>query len=153
MLTTQQNDWSPCLNSVPWIQKARPGVRPTGAGNSQLLPASPPRRPSPPNHHIATGTTMSNDARKQRLLREAHQTEDGDATNIESVFVVVVVAVVAVVVYWGAAVLTVTSSAEQRAGTAPRESTMVNALRAAGVAAPQAETQNRPAGDKAKASQ
>ena len=95
---------------------------------------------------------MSNDARKQRLLREAHQTEDGDTTNVESVFVVVVVAVVAVVVYWGAAVLTVTS-AERHAGTAPRESTMVNALRAAGIAAPQAETQNRPASDKAKANQ
>lgn len=153
MLTTQQNDWSPCLNSVPWIQKTRPGVRPAGAGSSQLLPASPLRGPSRPNHHIETGTTMSNDARKQRLLREAHQTEDGDTPNVESIFVVVVVAVVAVVVYWGAAVLTVTSSAEQRAGTAPRESTMVNALRAAGVAAPQAETQNRPANDKAKASQ
>jgi hypothetical protein len=148
MVTTQDSDWNPGLNSVPWTKKVRPGVRAAGDGRPQLLPASPPRGPSRPDHQFATEKTMSTETRKQRLLREVRGTEESEPNSVENTFVVLVVAVVALVVYWGAAVLTVTSSAERGTSAAQREAMMIKTLRAAGVVAPESTGQARPASNK-----
>jgi hypothetical protein len=74
MNMTLETNRNPHLSDLPWIQKARPGVRRAKAAK----PAEPAHlstslafHHSFSNHDTITGVTMSNEARKQRLLHEA----------------------------------------------------------------------------------
>lgn len=114
MITTQENDWSPQLKGIPWIQKARPGLRP--ARDAKVVPPGTSQKrmsvdsPDP----IPLWLAMPTDVRKHRLMREVHATEDLDLASTENDIVMIVIAVLMLLIYWGAAAIAVGSVANRQ---------------------------------------
>ena len=142
MITTQETDWLPQVNGVPWMQKARPGL--DSAKGRKLpqfvalpLPASC-ITPDPATSEIAVpGAT-----RKQRLLREAHETE-GEVTSVGNDVVMVVVAILVLTIYWGTAAFVAGSSMSQRSDAVQRNVLTLKYEKPMGGSVPVTIPQNR----------
>ena len=106
------------------------------------------RTPAISTDRLTAGITMPNDVRKQRLLREAHATEDGEIFNAWNAAVIMVIAAVALTIYWGVAAIVVTSATERRGDAAPGDSSMLKEARLVGNAVPEATGQNPRANNK-----
>ena len=114
MITTQENDWSPQLKGIPWIQKARPGLRPTRDAKGVLPGTSRQLASADSPDPIPLWLAMPTDVRKHRLMREAHATEDLDVASTENDIVMIVIAVLMLLIYWGAAAIAVGSVANRQ---------------------------------------
>ena len=120
MITTQMNDWNRHLNGIPWTRKERPGLRSHKDGRS--MQAARPLRPAscvstaPITPWIAmpNAAFKPSDARKQRLLREAHGSDSGEISSVENALVFLVTAVLALAIYWGAVAVVMGSATVKR---------------------------------------
>ena len=141
MDTTRENDGHPPVNGVPWMQKARPGLRSALAGRVVPLTASPTSTQYQSSEPIKVEIAIPTDVRKQRLLREAHETEGGDIASAGNDFLLIVIAVLMLGIYWGAAAVAMSWPGD---GVQPNFATQKNE-RPASDALPQASTRNRAA--------
>lgn len=141
MDTTRENDGHPPVNGLPWMQKARPGLRSALAGRVVPLAASPTSTQYQSSEPIKVEIAIPTDVRKQRLLREAHETEGGDIASAGNDFLLIVIAVLMLGIYWGAAAVAMSWPGD---GVQPNFATQKNE-RPASDALPQASTRNRAA--------
>ena len=114
MSTTHENDWSPQLKGIPWIQKTRPGLRPAREAKGVLPGTSQQPMSADSADPIPLWLAMPTDVRKHRLMREAHATEDLDVASTENDIVMIVIAVLMLLIYWGAAAIAVGSVANRQ---------------------------------------
>lgn len=144
MVSTRENDWHPPANEVPWMQKARPGLRSALAGRVSPLAASPsPQDLS--SDPITVNIGMPVDPRGQGLVREAHGTDDSDLALAGNDLVWIVAAVLMLSIYWGAAAVAV-GSARNRGGDAVQQNVATQRNeKPAGDGVPQTSTQSRAA--------
>ena len=131
MITTHMNDWNRHLNGIPWTRKERPGVR--SAKEGRPMQAARPLRPAscvstaPLTPWIAmpNDATKPSDARKQRLLREAHRSDkgeiSGEISRVETALVILVTAVLALSIYWGAVAVVMGSATVKRNGVVQQD--------------------------------
>ena len=142
---TRENDGHPPVNGVPWMQKARPGLRSALAGRVVPLAASPTSTQYQSSEPIKVEIAIPTDVRKQRLLREAHETEGGDIASAGNDFLPIIIAVLMLGIYWGAAAVAVGSAMSRPGdGVQPNFATQKNE-RPASDALPRASTRNRAA--------
>ena len=144
MVSTRESDWQPPANDVPWMQKARPGLRSALAGRVSSLAAFPsPHDESPDPLTVKIG--MPVDPRKPGLVHEAHETDDSDLALAGNDLVWIVAAVLMLSIYWGAAAVAV-GSAMNRGGDAVQQNVATQRNdKPVGDAVPQTSTQNRAA--------
>ena len=114
MITPQENDWSPQLKGVPWIQKTRPGLRPAREAKGVLPGTSQQPMSADSADPIPLWLAMPTDVRKHRLMREAHATEDLDVASTENDIVMIIIAILMLLIYWGAAAIAVGSVANRQ---------------------------------------
>lgn len=120
MITTQMNDWNRQLNGIPWTRKERPGLRSLKAGRP--MQAAGPRRtascvstaPITPWIAMPNAAFKPSDARKQRLLREAHGSDSDEISSVENALVILLTAVLALAIYWGAVAVVMGSATVKR---------------------------------------
>ena len=144
MVSTRENDWHPPANDVPWMQKARPGLRSVLAGRVSSLAASPSPQDISPDP-ITDKTGMPVDPRKRGLMREAHETDDSDLALAGNDLVWIVAAVLMLSIYWGAAAVAV-GSAMNRGGDVVQQNVATHRNdKPGGDAVPQTSTQKRAA--------
>jgi hypothetical protein len=70
---------------------------------------------------------MPSNTRKQRLLREAHETERSDPTSVVNDCALIVAAVLALTIYWGAAAFAASSAINERGGANAKTLTLKSA--------------------------
>ncbi len=124
MITTQMNDWNRHLNGIPWTRKERPGLRSLKVGRP-MQAAGPLRTascvstaPITPWIAMPNAAFKPSDARKQRLLREAHRSDkgeiSGEISRVENALVILLTAVLALAIYWGAVAVVMGSATVKR---------------------------------------
>lgn len=142
-MTAHQNPWGESFDATPWTQKTRPGLAAskhdralrTTAGGQTDSPV--PFTTFISGNRITARMNMNNDARIERLLREAHVEEDTSATSTENAFVTLVIVAITLLIYWGTAAFVLGSASNWRAGTAQQEAKAQKLGKTAGVSAPQ----------------
>ncbi len=158
MVTTQMNDWNRHLNGIPWTKKERPGLRSPKEGRPMqsarpLRPAScVSTAPLTPWIAVQNDVRKPNDARKQRLLREAHGSTyceisddiSGEISSVENAFVILVTAVLALSIYWGAVAVVLGSTTVKRGGATQQDASSQKKDQRVGNAVSSAQDQYRP---------
>ncbi len=142
MVTTQENDWHPQVNGVPWMQKARPGLRSARKLRFAELPL--PESSTSPDQ-ITLEKTMPTDARKQRLLHEAHETQNGGSASLGKDVEMIIAAVLVLAIYWGAAAFAAGSAMFKRGDVVHRNEITLKYEKPMGGSVPVANPQNRAA--------
>lgn len=154
MITTHMNDWNRHLNGIPWTRKERPGVR--SAKEGRPMQAARPLRPAScvSTAPITPWIAMPNDARKpgdarkQRLLREAHASDNGEISGeisrVETALVILVTAVLALSIYWGAVAVVMGSATVKRNGVVQQDAATPKKDLAASTAAADVTGPSRP---------
>ena len=106
MNTKSESNWRTDSSGTPWIQKSRPGLRDTMRSMPGRLAALPVSQwaalavaSEPVNCESLTNV------RQPRLLREAHESDEGDASGVKNAFVTIVIAVLGLLMYWGTATI------------------------------------------------
>lgn len=142
MVTTQENDWHPQVNGVPWMQKARPGLRSARKPPFAALPL--PESCQLPDQ-ITLEKIMSTDKRKQRLLHETNETENGGTATLGKDVEMIVAAVLVLAIYWGAAAFAAGSAMFRRGDVVQRNEITLKYDKPMGGSVPAANPQNRAA--------
>ncbi len=137
MVTTPENDWSTELKGVPWMQKARPGLRKF----REIRQAKDGRPVAVPVTSAQSATSIR--SHKQPLSHEAQRTEEAESASAENVFLMIVVVVLLLTMYWGTAAI-VLGTASNRRNDAPQiEATVLKKHRAIATDAPESNGQSR----------
>ncbi len=130
MVTTPENDWSTELKGVPWMQKARPGLRKTREAKDG--------RPV-----VVDAVSTQSATHQQPLSRDAQRMEEAESASAENVFLMIVVVVLLLTMYWGTAAI-VLGTASSRRNDAPQvEATVLKKDRAVATDAPESNGQSR----------
>ena len=88
---------------------------------------------------------MPTNARKQRLLRETHETEGGEIAATGNDVAMIVAAVLMLVIYWGAAAIAAGSAMNWHGGVAQRNVVTLKYQKPMGGSVPATRPQNRAA--------